>query len=61
MVAPCSERVNPVCVCEKKLSTVYAVVVIVVKDPLAFIVRVGVLTLVSWLNSKSGSHTIMAI
>ena len=30
----------------------------VIKDPMALIVRVGVLTLVSWLNSQSGSQTI---
>ena len=33
---------------------------VVTKDPMALIVRVGVLTLVSSLNSQSGPHTIMA-
>ena len=32
---------------------------VVTKDPMAHIIRVGVLTLVSWLNSQSGPHTIM--
>jgi hypothetical protein len=30
----------------------------VTKDPMALIVRVGMLTLVSWLNSQSGPQTI---
>ena len=31
----------------------------VTEDPMALLIRVGVLTLVSWLNSQSGSHTVM--
>jgi hypothetical protein len=31
----------------------------VIKDPMALVVRVGVLTLVSWQNSQSGHQTIM--
>jgi hypothetical protein len=31
---------------------------VVAKDSMALIVRVGVLTPVSWLNSQSGLHTI---
>ena len=31
----------------------------VIKDPMALIVRVGVLTLVSWLNCQSGPQTVM--
>jgi hypothetical protein len=33
---------------------------VVTKDSMALIVRVGVLTPVSWLNSQSGPHIIMA-
>jgi hypothetical protein len=31
---------------------------VVTKDPIALIVRVGVLTPVSWLNSQAGPHTV---
>jgi hypothetical protein len=33
---------------------------VVTKDPMTLIGKVGVLTQVSWLNSQSGPHTIMA-